>query len=50
MSKTSVHYFNERGLGEAIRTILAYGGEDFEDIRYTDEEWEKFQPCKYERN
>ncbi|CAF4930343.1 unnamed protein product [Pieris macdunnoughi] len=44
MSKISVHYFNERGLGEAIRTLLAYGGEDFDDIRYTDEEWEKFQP------
>ncbi|CAK1555833.1 unnamed protein product [Leptosia nina] len=43
MSKVEVHYFDVRGLGEAIRTLLAYGGEKFEDIRYTDEQWEEFR-------
>ncbi|CAL8122955.1 unnamed protein product [Orchesella dallaii] len=28
-----VYYFNVRGLGEPIRIILSYGGEEFEDIR-----------------
>lgn len=26
-------YFDARGIGEPIRMILAYGGEEFEDIR-----------------
>ncbi|XP_038222387.1 glutathione S-transferase 2-like [Zerene cesonia] len=39
MPKIVLRYFDVRGLGEAIRTLLAYGGEDFEDIRYTEVDW-----------
>ncbi|CAG4951728.1 unnamed protein product [Colias eurytheme] len=39
MPKIVLRYFNVKGLGEAIRTLLAYGGEDFEDVRYTEEDW-----------
>lgn len=33
MSKTTLTYFPVKALGEPLRLLLAYGGEDFEDIR-----------------
>ncbi|VDM67943.1 unnamed protein product [Strongylus vulgaris] len=32
-------YFNIRGLGEVIRQIFALAGEEFEDFRYSFDEW-----------
>lgn len=39
-------YFDFRGLGESIRLLLSYGGQEFEDVRmeYGGEEWQKFKP------
>jgi len=37
--KLRLHYFNARGRAELVRTILAYVKRDFEDVRYTKEEW-----------
>ncbi|CAG9787116.1 unnamed protein product [Diatraea saccharalis] len=34
-----LHYFNLNGLGEAIRYILHYGGQKFEDVRYDYNGW-----------
>lgn len=39
-------YFNVKALAEPIRFILSYGKVDFEDIRYTHEEWPKYKDCK----
>jgi len=33
-------YFDSRGWAEAIRLILHYAGEEFEDVRYTIADWE----------
>ncbi|XP_063827323.1 glutathione S-transferase-like [Ostrinia nubilalis] len=34
-----LHYFNVNGFAEAIRYILHYGGEKFEDVRYEKSQW-----------
>jgi len=34
-----LYYFDVRGLGETIRLLLTYGGEKFEDERFTFENW-----------
>jgi prostaglandin-H2 D-isomerase / glutathione transferase len=39
-------YFNVKALAEPIRFILSYGKVDFEDIRYSHEEWPKYKDCK----
>uniref|UniRef100_A0A1D1ZBH7 glutathione transferase n=1 Tax=Anthurium amnicola TaxID=1678845 RepID=A0A1D1ZBH7_9ARAE len=36
-----LHYFDVTALGEPARYILAYGKADWEDIRYSHEQWEK---------
>ncbi|KAG8311132.1 hypothetical protein J6590_049686 [Homalodisca vitripennis] len=38
--KYKVTYFNARGLGESIRFLLSYMGEEFEDVR---EDWEQWK-------
>jgi len=35
-----LHYFNGRGLAELTRFILHFAKKNFEDVRYTKEEWE----------
>nr|CAD7259030.1 unnamed protein product [Timema shepardi] len=37
-------YFNVKGLGEAIRIILSYGQQEFEDNRIEFNEWQKIKP------
>uniref|UniRef100_A0A0K8TUE8 glutathione transferase n=1 Tax=Epiphyas postvittana TaxID=65032 RepID=A0A0K8TUE8_EPIPO len=39
-----ITYFQVKGLGEQVRLLLAYGGEDFKDTRLTREEWPAFKP------
>jgi prostaglandin-H2 D-isomerase / glutathione transferase len=39
MGKYTVTYFNARGRAEVIRMILAAAGEEFDDVRFTKEEW-----------
>ncbi|XP_045775002.1 uncharacterized protein LOC123873935 [Maniola jurtina] len=44
MPKVTVYYFPLKALGEGIRLLLAYGGEEFEDRRVTKEEWPAIKP------
>ncbi|XP_023950267.2 glutathione S-transferase 2 [Bicyclus anynana] len=44
MPKTTVYYFPLKALGEGIRLLLAYGGEEFEDRRVAKEEWPEMKP------
>ena len=46
MVKYTLHYFAARGRGECARLLLAYGGEDFVDKRYTQEEFKEAKKCK----
>ncbi|XP_006812411.1 hematopoietic prostaglandin D synthase-like [Saccoglossus kowalevskii] len=39
MPSYKLHYFNSRGFGEQIRVLFALAGVEYEDIRYTQEEW-----------
>ncbi|XP_052755103.1 glutathione S-transferase 2-like [Galleria mellonella] len=39
MPDVSVYYFPIKGLGESIRLLLAYGGQEFEDVRIPKEIW-----------
>jgi glutathione S-transferase len=40
-------YFDGKGRAEAIRLALTVAGQEFEDVRYSREEWEKVKPSKY---
>jgi hypothetical protein len=46
MSKVVLTYFPVKGLGESARMILAYGGQEFEDIRINSQKWSELKPCK----
>jgi hypothetical protein len=39
-------YFEGKGYGEPIRLALTVAGQEFEDVRYSREEWEKVKPSK----
>lgn len=39
MGKYKLTYFNVKGFGEPIRYLLAYMGEDFEDVRLQRDQW-----------
>lgn len=41
MSSYKVTYFDYRATAEPIRFLLSYAGKTFEDVRLTDEEWQK---------
>nr|CAD7430497.1 unnamed protein product [Timema monikensis] len=43
-------YFNVKGLGEAIRILLSYGQQEFEDNRIEFDEWQKIKPSKLFQN
>ncbi|CAB3234383.1 unnamed protein product [Arctia plantaginis] len=43
MSKYVFYYFTVRGLGEGPRILLAFGGQEFEDNRLTQEQWPDFK-------
>ncbi|KAJ8715261.1 hypothetical protein PYW08_005242 [Mythimna loreyi] len=44
MSKIVFSYFDVKGWGEQCRLLLTYGGEEFEDHRFTHEQWPEFKP------
>lgn len=44
MAKVKLIYFNLAGLGEGIRMLLAYGDQEFEDVRIPKEEWPALKP------
>lgn len=46
MPTYKVIYFDSKGRGETIRLALTVAGQDFEDVRYVKEEWEKVKPSK----
>ena len=39
MATYKLHYFENRGRAECIRLLFVLKGQDFEDIRYTFDEW-----------
>ncbi|CAG4982226.1 unnamed protein product [Colias eurytheme] len=44
MPKVVVRYFEGKALGEHIRTLLAYGNQEFEDIRIPFDQWPAHKP------
>ncbi|XP_038061209.1 hematopoietic prostaglandin D synthase-like [Patiria miniata] len=44
MPSYKVIYFNGRGYAETTRMMLAHVGQEFEDVRYTQEEWLEHKP------
>ncbi|XP_063536989.1 glutathione S-transferase 2-like [Cydia strobilella] len=45
MPQIEFYYFGDfKALGESIRMLLAYGGEDWKDNRVTLEDWPNFKP------
>ncbi|XP_076810233.1 glutathione S-transferase 1-like [Clavelina lepadiformis] len=37
-------YFNARGLGEMLRLLFVQADVEYEDVRYSSEEWPKYKP------
>uniref|UniRef100_A0A914QK43 glutathione transferase n=1 Tax=Panagrolaimus davidi TaxID=227884 RepID=A0A914QK43_9BILA len=44
MPQYKLNYFNARGYGEAARLIFHYAGQEFEDSRWTNEQWLEIKP------
>ncbi|KAI1709035.1 putative glutathione S-transferase 5 [Ditylenchus destructor] len=44
MVKYELHYFDTRGLGEAIRLLFAYTNTPYEDVRFTQDQWPARKP------
>ena len=44
MPTYKLYYFNGRGTAETIRLIFAQAGVEYEDNRFTSEEWAEFKP------
>lgn len=42
----TLFYFNVRALAEPIRFLFAYGGQEYEDVRVTRDEWPSLKPSK----
>lgn len=49
MPDYKIHYFDITALGEILRMILAYGGEEFEDVRIQQDEWPAIKPSKLKK-
>lgn len=43
----TLFYFNIKALAEPIRYLFAYGGQAFEDVRVTRDEWPALKPSKF---
>jgi prostaglandin-H2 D-isomerase / glutathione transferase len=43
MPEYKLYYFDVKGLGEAIRLVLHYVGQPFQDIRISSEQWEEMK-------
>lgn len=46
MSKYVLYYSGAKALGEPPRLLLSFGGQEFEDVRLTMEQWPEFKPSK----
>ena len=44
MPHYKLNYFDARGFGEAARIIFHYAGQEFEDNRFTHEQWPEIKP------
>lgn len=44
MPSYKLSYFSVKALGEPIRFLLSYGGEDFQDVRFEKEDWLNLKP------
>ncbi|XP_049877949.1 glutathione S-transferase 2-like [Pectinophora gossypiella] len=44
MPKVVLTYFPVKGIAESIRMLLAYGGQEFEDIRIPQDQWPEYKP------
>lgn len=44
MAEYKLLYFNARGRAEAIRYIMAYAGQKYEDSRISQRDWQLFKP------
>lgn len=40
----TLFYFNLKALAEPIRFLFAYGGQEYEDVRVTRDEWPALKP------
>ena len=47
MGKYKVVYFDFTGRAETTRMLLHMAGQEFEDVRYSREEWPKYKDGKY---
>uniref|UniRef100_A0A182YTN2 Glutathione transferase n=1 Tax=Biomphalaria glabrata TaxID=6526 RepID=A0A182YTN2_BIOGL len=43
-AKLKLYYFNGRGRAEVARIILAAAGKEYEDLRFSGQEWPKYKP------
>ena len=46
MAKIKLMYFNSMGRAEIPRLILAQAGAEYEDFRFTREQWPEIKPSK----
>jgi hypothetical protein len=46
MVQYKFHYFDVRGLGEAVRLLFNYADQPFEDVRMNIEQWPQEKPSK----
>jgi hypothetical protein len=50
MVQYKFHYFDARGLGEAVRLLFIYAQQPFEDVRIKWEQWSQEQKSKRNKN
>lgn len=45
--KFKLQYFNTKSVGEPIRFLFAYAGQDYEDVRVSNEDWPSIKSCMF---